>query len=156
MMAVSVSVFLYLEIFDRTDVLVDVLRQLDPSTVIAKKLRVNRTDLAEANYLKTTSRVRVGQKLLIPRMPSAALLARATAADAETAAAGDVLTDTAAVEDAEPTVYRVRAGDTLYGIARKHGTTVDQLKAWNKMRGTKLNIGDRLVVQSPKSANAQQ
>ncbi len=123
---------------------------------IARKLRVNRADLAEANYLKTTSRVRAGQKLLIPRMPSAALLARASAAGAEPATAADVLKDTVAVEAAPPSVYRVRAGDTLFGIARKHGTTVDRLKAWNRMRGTKLNIGDRLVVQSPASASAQQ
>lgn len=123
---------------------------------VAKKLGVKRADLAEANYLKTTSRVRAGQKLVIPRMPSAALLARASAADAGATAAADVLKETSAVDDTAPAVYRVRAGDTLYAIARRHKTTVDQLKAWNKIRGSKLNIGDRLVVQSPRSANAQQ
>ena len=46
-------------------------------TTIARKLRVNRTDLAEANYLRVASQVPAGRKLLIPRMPSAALLARA-------------------------------------------------------------------------------
>src|SRR6188768_2598220 len=53
---------------------------------IAKKLRVNRTDRAEANYLRTTSRVTAGTRLIIPRMPSAALLARASSGDLETAA----------------------------------------------------------------------
>ena len=47
---------------------------------IARKLRVNRTDLAEANYLRVNSRVAVGARLVIPRMPSAALLARASTA----------------------------------------------------------------------------
>ena len=47
---------------------------------IAKKLRVNRTDLAEANYLMITSQVAAGARLVIPRMPSAALLARASTA----------------------------------------------------------------------------
>ena len=51
---------------------------------IARKLRVSRNDLAEANYLKTTSRVRPGQRLVVPRMPAAALLARAAAADSTT------------------------------------------------------------------------
>ena len=46
-------------------------------STIARKLRVNRTDLAAANYLRTASKVIAGQRLLIPRMPSAALLARA-------------------------------------------------------------------------------
>jgi membrane-bound lytic murein transglycosylase D len=124
-------------------------------TTIAKKHGVSRTDLAEANYLRVTSRVATGQRLLIPRMPSAAVLARASSAAAETevAAAEPV----PAVTD-EPTrlVYRVRAGDTLSLIARRHGTTVEQLKAWNKMRDTRLNIGDRLVIQTSKPSNAQQ
>lgn len=118
---------------------------------IARKLKVARADLAEANYLRTTSRLRPGQRLVVPRMPSAALLARASAAGQPTAAA-DVLADTVAVADPAPSVYRVRAGDTLYAIARRHGTTVDELRAWNGLRGSKLNIGDRLVVQPPRAA----
>ena len=64
---------------------------------IAKKLRVSRTDLAEANYLRTTSKVAAGAKLIIPRMPSAALLARASSGELEKAAetiVADVLTGT--------------------------------------------------------------
>lgn len=134
---------------------------------IAKKLRVNRTDLAEANYLKVNARVKLGAKLVIPRMPSSALLARASSADLETAAAAtvaEILTETAAVPEpararsAAPATYRVRAGDTLSAIARKQGVTVAQLKSWNKMRSTRLNIGDRLIVQAPRraAANTQQ
>src|SRR5204863_1073683 len=84
---------------------------------ISKKLGVNRTDLAEANYLKLTSRVAVGQRLVIPRMPSAALLARAAVADVDPATleSTDVLSETTAVEpmiaDRTAAVYRVRAGD---------------------------------------------
>ncbi len=129
--------------------------------LIAKKLRVNRTDLAEANYLRVTSRVATGAKLVIPRMPSSSLLARVASGDLEKAAqsaVADVLAETIAVAD-EPAArtYRVRAGDTLSAIARKTGATVAQLKNWNKMRGTKLSIGDRLVVRSQSAAaNTQQ
>ena len=132
---------------------------------IARKLRVNRTDLAEANYLRTNSRVAVGARLVIPRMPSAALLARATATtDAEKAAeaiVADVLQNTMAVEplvEAKGTAktYRVRAGDTLYGIAKRTGTTINQLKAWNNLRTTNLKVGARLLVQAPRSASNTQ
>jgi len=119
---------------------------------IARKLRVSRTDLAEANYLKVASRVRPGQRLVVPRMPTAALLARAAQADDATA----TVAVAAEVEDAPATVYRVRAGDTLFAIARRHGTTVDQLKQWNKLKGSSLSIGARLVVQPARAANAQQ
>lgn len=112
---------------------------------IARKLRVSRVDLAEANYLEPTAHVRAGQRLVVPRMPSAALLARAASADAP-APAPDVLRDTAPV-DAESVVYRVRRGDTLYAIARRNGVTVEQLRAWNNLRDSRLQIGDRLIVQ---------
>ncbi|MGE0866416.1 MAG: LysM peptidoglycan-binding domain-containing protein [Vicinamibacterales bacterium] len=126
---------------------------------IARKLRVNRTDLAEANYLKVNSRVKTGAKLLIPRMPSSALLARASSAelaDAAAATVADVLAETVAVADPAERIYRVRKGDTLSAIARRTGATVAQLKSWNKMRGTRLNIGDRLIVQPPTAKNANQ
>ena len=45
-------------------------------------------------------------------------------------------------------VYRVRRGDTLYGIARKHGVTVEELRAWNNLRGSAIGIGDRLSIHS--------
>jgi membrane-bound lytic murein transglycosylase D len=121
---------------------------------IARKLRVSRTDLAEANYLKVSARVQAGQRLVVPRMPSAAVLAASAAGAPVDAAAA--LASSAPVEDAEPAIYRVKAGDTLYAIARRYGTTVDQLKAWNRIRGSRLNIGDRLMVSAPKTANAQQ
>jgi membrane-bound lytic murein transglycosylase D len=119
---------------------------------IARKLRVSRSDLAEANYLKTTSRVRPGQRLVVPRMPAAALLARAAQADD----GAPVAVATAEAEDLPATIYRVRAGDTLFAIARRHGATVDQLKQWNNLKGSSLSIGARLVVQPPRAANAQQ
>ncbi len=132
---------------------------------ISKKLRVNRTDLAEANYLRVNSRVALGAKLVIPRMPSSALLARASSADLERVAAvttEEMLAETSALPERAATAapkkktYRVRAGDTLSAIARKTGTTIAQLRNWNKMRGTKLIVGHQLIVQRPSSsANTQ-
>ena len=129
---------------------------------IAKKLRVNRTDLAEANYLKTSSRVTAGSRLIIPRMPSAALLARASSGELEKTAetiVSDVLAGTAEetkspVTPSRARIYKVRSGDTLSAIARKTGTTITQLKNWNKLRSTNLQVGTQLLIQSPK-ANTQ-
>jgi LysM repeat protein len=85
-------------------------------------------------------------------MPAAALLARAAGPDAVRAS----LVVEIEPEDTSPTVYRVRRGDTLYAIARRHGTTVEQLKAWNNLKSSSLSIGTRLVVQPARTANAQQ
>jgi len=121
---------------------------------IAKKLQVSRADLAEANYLKVTSRVTVGAKLIIPRMPSAALLARASNGELENTAeaiVADVLKETTPLKSsvAQRRTYQVKRGDTLSAIARKTGTTITQLKNWNKLPSTNLQVGTRLYVQRP-------
>jgi membrane-bound lytic murein transglycosylase D len=130
---------------------------------IAKKLGVNRTDLAEANYLRTNSKVTAGARLIIPRMPSAALLARASSGELEKTAetiVADVLANTteeakSPVTPARARTYKVRPGDTLSAIARKTGTTIAQLKNWNKLRSTNLRIGTQLLIQSPRGVSAQ-
>jgi membrane-bound lytic murein transglycosylase D len=136
---------------------------------IARKLRVSRIDLAEANYLPRNARVRPGQKLVVPRAPSPALLARrgdsgasdAVSAAAEPATAAAIRRPAAAepgdADSERPAVivYRVRKGDTLYEIARRHGVTVDDLRAWNKLRGSTLSIGARLSIRTGRAAPAQ-
>lgn len=129
---------------------------------IAKKLQVSRADLAEANYLKATSKVAVGSKLIIPRMPSASLLARAMAGELEETAesiAVDVLKETAPlaspVAQRRATTYQVKRGDTLAAIARRTGTTMAQLMSWNKLRSSSVQIGTRLVVQAPGTTAAK-
>ena len=51
------------------------VRRRESLASIAKTLGVSRADLAEANDISQRARVRVGQRLLIPRAPSAPLLA---------------------------------------------------------------------------------
>jgi membrane-bound lytic murein transglycosylase D len=45
--------------------------------------------------------------------------------------------------------YRVRRGDTLIKIARRHGVTVRQLRDWNGIRGSHIRIGQRLTIERP-------
>jgi membrane-bound lytic murein transglycosylase D len=115
---------------------------------IARRLKVSRVDLAEANYLGMAARVSPGQKLLVPRAPAAALLNSRTPETLIATRADD--------RDDEPAtvVYRVRKGDTLSAIARRHSVSVDNLRAWNKLRGSSLAIGDRLQIHTAR-ANAQ-
>ena len=42
--------------------------------------------------------------------------------------------------------YRVRRGDTLGKIAARYGVTVSQLRNWNGIRGSRINVGRRLTV----------
>lgn len=42
--------------------------------------------------------------------------------------------------------YRVRSGDVLGTIARRHGVKVRDLKEWNNLRSDRINIGQKLVI----------
>jgi membrane-bound lytic murein transglycosylase D len=112
---------------------------------IAKKLKVSRLDLAEANNLTLKSRVKAGQELIVPRPPATMLAARVDRPEP--------------VEEKEPSlseraklIYRVKAGDTLFSIARVFQTTVASIKSWNRLRGTRITVGDRLTIFARQTA----
>jgi LysM repeat protein len=136
---------------------------------IARKLKVTRTDLAEANYLSTKAQLRAGQSLIIPRAPS--LLATKTPESTEASAAtggsanalpevvppsdsGRTVKTTARKTSAKPAprstavkvVHRVKAGETLTSIAKTYGTTVSAVKETNRLRSNTIQTGQRLSI----------
>jgi membrane-bound lytic murein transglycosylase D len=120
-------------------------------TSIARKLRVSRTDLAEANYLPRKSAVKAGQQLIIPRAPTTLLAARAEtlAPVAEYRSVDGVVASTAPrlEPSAQPKlIYRVKRGDTLVSIAKLFRTSVASIKSWNQIHGSSIRIGDRLTI----------
>jgi membrane-bound lytic murein transglycosylase D len=117
---------------------------------IARKLRVGRVDLAEANSLSIRSRVHTGQELIIPRAPATVLASRTDRpAPAEVASRSFSGTaDVPATTSRTPTsiVYRVKRGDTLSSIAELFDTTVAKIKTWNKLHSNALIAGTRLKI----------
>lgn len=134
-------------------------------SVIARKFRVARSDLAEANRLSTRSVLRAGQALLIPRAPTTLLASRvgderAPAPPAEVAASRQ-FTDAGvspSVEQDETArlMHRVKKGDTLFAIARLYSTTVAQIRQWNRLRSTTLRPGDRLTIYRGRTGTENQ
>jgi LysM repeat protein len=61
-----------------------------------------------------------------------------------TAASTETATATAAV--AERLAYTVRRGDSLWTIARSHGTTVDALRSRNQLAGSRIYVGQVLEL----------
>ncbi len=51
------------------------------------------------------------------------------------------------LNNVDPTFYTVRAGDTLYSIARRHETTVDAISDLNNLQSTTVRVGQRLRVR---------
>jgi membrane-bound lytic murein transglycosylase D len=124
----------------------------DTLMTIARKLRVSKADLAEANYLRGTSRVAAGQRLMVPHEATVRLAARAERPAPATEARTTVtesgqLAQAAASSNRVKVNYEVRRGDTLSSIARLFKTTVASLKTWNpRPPGNQLTAGQRLTV----------
>lgn len=136
------------------------VRRRESLASIASKLGVSRGDLAEANGISQRAAVRAGQRLLIPRAPSAPLLASAPRVSepqrqAETVLASHVAGSSDESADVRVTTHRVKRGETLYGIANEYDVTVADLRAWNRMTSTRLDVGDRLTVRVPRTRTAQ-
>jgi len=119
---------------------------------IARKLRVGKADLAEANYLKVTARVAPGQKLMVPHEATVLMAARTDrpvpATEARTTVAeSSELTEGATDSGRVRTNYQVKRGDTLASIARLFQTTVASIKSWNpRLPTNRLLAGQKLTV----------
>ena len=110
----------------------------DSLAKIAKKNGVTLKALEAANPGVVPTKLKIGQKLVIP-------------------AGGKSLTDTAApttaaVGDAGTASYTVKSGDTLTKIAKAHGTTVKAIEAANGLTTTKISVGKKLKIPSKAEA----
>ncbi len=108
----------------------------DSITSIARQYKLTSTELRTANDLRTSTKVRAGQTLMIPQQRASVLPPRPSAATTNSAPVPGPLT-----------TYRVRPGDTLSSIARHFDTTVTDLKRLNQLSSDTIVVGDKLTVK---------
>ena len=95
---------------------------------IAKKFNTSVDDIKRINNL-TNNLLSIGQKLIIPN---------------------ENINNTSNNET--NTTYIVKSGDSLYGIAKKFNTTVDEIKRINNLTSNLLSIGQKLIIPNDQSA----
>ncbi|HEU4660686.1 MAG TPA: LysM peptidoglycan-binding domain-containing M23 family metallopeptidase [Pseudolabrys sp.] len=118
------------------------VKQGETVETLARKYHVPVSALMQANGMTRASWLRPGQRLVIPRYV-------ASNDDARPAASRPAKT-------AESSVHVVGPGDTLIGIARRHGMTLAALaKANNLSVHSRLNIGDRITIPAGHRAVAE-
>lgn len=90
----------------------------DTLTVIAKKYGTSVDALVNLNNIKNKNIISIGQKLKIPGTSS------------------------------KTTYHTVKKGDTVSALAKRYGSTVNQIKNWNKLKDVNLIVvGQKLRVK---------
>ena len=99
---------------------------------LAARYRTSVRAIASANRIRTNSVIRVGQKLKIPVRGSKPVYVAKK--------------KTSSVDKSKPVRYRVRRGDSLWSVARKHNTNIKEITRANRLKTTSLRVGQVLVI----------
>ncbi|HWA11969.1 MAG TPA: transglycosylase SLT domain-containing protein [Burkholderiales bacterium] len=115
------------------------LKKNETLATVAAKFEIGQDRLREINGISRHTPVKPGRSLLVPMDE-----------DADASNFGDTW-NTPEFQPPEDRYggrlsYRVRSGDSLYSIARKHRVTVAAIKDWNKLRSNQIRAGQRLTI----------
>ena len=106
------------------------VRKGDTLAKIAQKYNTNTQEIASINGIHTIDHLRIGQLINVPaNQPVSA------SKSSKSGKSSGVL------------VYVVKAGDTLWDIAKTFGTTVEDIVTLNQLPSRKVRIGDKLKVK---------
>ena len=113
-----------------------VVKQGDTPASIARRYGSTVDAILAANGIRNPRALRIGQTLVVPRagVPEPARTAGAHRGATQRAAA------------ATPQRYVVRRGDTLAAIARRFGTSAEEIQRRNGLQDTTIRPGDVLVL----------
>lgn len=140
---------------------------------ISKKYGITVDELKDANNL-TSNLLSIGQNLLIPTQETDVTTDEYVVIKGDTLYAiankfgttvdnlksiNNLTTDSLAIgqilkipsDTSSTETYKVKKGDTLYGIAQKYNTTVDELKSLNNLTSNTLSIGQELKIPGNKT-----
>jgi LysM repeat protein len=122
---------------------------------IARAFGTSVAALRRINYIERGSRIYVGQSLKIPS--SAKMLSKLNRPASGPKLYASKSNESAAQptsSDANVTTHKVRAGDTVWDIARRYGTTTAQIRRLNGLgRSSRIYPGQNLKVSGTGGAN---
>ena len=113
------------------------VRSGESLSVIASKYNTSTAKLKSHNKLRSTS-LSVGQKLNIPGV-YVSVVSTVPVGTASKAS-------TNIVEQQKEQVHKVKSGESLSVIASRYDKTTTELKQYNKLRSTRLSVGQKLKI----------
>lgn len=99
---------------------------------LARKYSVTVRELAEINHFSPETHIKIGQKLVIPDNNGAKESKNNS-------------------KPAQPSVHVVAKGETLYGIAARYKTSVEEIVKSNNLKNNTIYIGQKLTLKSSDS-----
>lgn len=133
------------------------LAQGETLSMLAEKYKTTVGDIMRLNGMHADTKLSLGQKLKIPA--SGQTVERNGESKAVTP---PVVTPKPAVTTVPPAnknasgvlTHTVQPKETMYGISKKYGVTIDQIKQWNSMADNNLEIGQVIAVSAKGIAEA--
>lgn len=124
------------------------VRSGDTLSGIATRYHTSVSAIMAANNLRS-DRLSLGQRLRIPGRGGSARPAAAASGGAGAAVAA-----ASPIPAGSEVRHQVRSGDSLWQLASRYGTTVEQIRADNGLRGNALLPGQVLVIRGPGAGSA--
>ena len=109
------------------------VRRGESLSVIARRYKTSVSAIMSSNSLRKSSYIKAGWKLKIPTSRYVAAVVSSSTYRTASAKGRDIQ-------------YVVRKGDSLWGIAKRHKTTVKTIKSLNGLRSNSLSVGQKLKI----------
>jgi len=100
---------------------------------LARRYHTSIRAIMVANNIRSPNFIRAGQKLKIPLRGSGRIQARAS--------------ETQGYGSSQPLRYRVKRGDSLWLLARRHDTNIQEIMSLNRLKNSRLHIGQELLIR---------
>lgn len=132
---------------------------------IAEKYQVTPEDIKRTNNLRRNA-VRVGQQLKVATTVAGDQSVAQNVSTPQPAPAREKTTTKPKASESQqkantstassgPSTYKIKSGDTLSSIAKRHGVTIDEIKRANGMTSDRLRAGQTLKIPAKKAAAAK-
>jgi membrane-bound lytic murein transglycosylase D len=118
---------------------VHVVRRGDTLWAVARRSGIDVNALAAMNNMRPGDTLRAGQRLKLTSTTTASAEPRSSRTKRASS--------TKSTSASGPVTYIVRAGDTLYAIAKLFQVTVAQITAWNDLPHSSIKPGQKLTIR---------
>jgi len=124
----------------------------DSLGLIAKRHNISTSELMALNKLTDPNKIRIGQKLIIPKRSHAAIAAPVPKAAKANSKEKEKKSEPTPSLAAGINEYVVVAGDSLSKVSAKLKVKVSELREVNKLVNDKLKVGQKLIIPGAKKS----